>query len=68
MVMTKDPAATRRQFLFNGVNSVSADDSETGVYNAYLEFVFHHTMHDAEAYENAAANSRSTRSRHWSRP
>jgi rubrerythrin len=58
-VFTKEALTTKWHFRFNGISSVADDDSETGVYNAYLEFAFHRTMHDAEAYEDAARNSRS---------
>jgi rubrerythrin len=49
--------ARNRPLHFNGFNHVSVDDTEAGVFEAYLEFAFHRTANDAEVYENAATSS-----------
>jgi hypothetical protein len=57
-VLTKNFSTTKQYLYFSGINHVSADDGETGVYNAYLEFAFHHSANDAEVYNNASSDSR----------
>jgi rubrerythrin len=57
MFTTKNSAVFNRHLHFRGINHVLTVDSETEVFKAYIEFAFHHTEKDVEAFENAASDS-----------
>lgn len=57
-VLINDPATARRHLHYNGINHVTVGDNAAEVFKAYLNFALHHTINDAEVYDNAAANSR----------
>lgn len=59
-MVTQDSAAVlqKKQLHFSNFNRNTPPDNNIEVFNAYLEFAYHHTLNDAEIYENARTISR----------
>lgn len=59
MITAASRRATKRFRLFNGIHRVIIIDEKDALFEAYLEFAFFHTLHDAVRYERIAAGSHS---------
>lgn len=55
MIQTIEPATNRHHFPCNGIHHATVSNEEKDLFRAYHSFACHHTVNDADMYENAAS-------------
>jgi hypothetical protein len=55
MIQTKEAVVNRRPMHYNGIHHAMTSNDQEDLFRAYQSFACHHTINDADMYENAAS-------------